>query len=748
MKRALLLTALLILIPFSIGWTTAIVSDGNSSEDSLSLSITITDSLGNPSHTHADSFFVSVIGPSGDSVVAFEGTAGAAGLHIDSLYSALNGWSYVYSDAVANIAGEGRVGVYELRLCAKDSNPEYVNCSSMRFQVASSNLSVQFDKISQMLDSLFVIIDSINTRPDAETIASKAVDTINARQPSVNIASISADVTAADNLESMLDGTGGSKLTLGQLIVDGSHADNASLYIRNTAGDAVVFESSGGGGSGLWAIGSVAGEGIKGTGGGMGGQGIQGIGGIGGSDIAGDIGGSIYGQVYGNLYGFATPTDTNRSGNTLARVEDSSAFQGEASGLSKAQIADTLIKAGMVRYSEPDSVLNLRGLHIVGTTPGDTALVAIGSGSGHGAYFGSNGTGHGGYFRGGLTSGNGIIAWTNNGYGMALFGSRDKSGLYCEATDSGAGAFFMGGDEASANSNASGLRIRGRVDDGVYVSAGMGENKHGIQIDGGTGTGGDAIRILGKGAGGGGISISAEDGELIDVFTRGEIAGSIWGSSLDSAWAAGSFGDSAKSWSASSPLGGGLHPVTITTFDSSGMQSVPGVRISVSNTSGETAIAMGLTDENGQVRFNLDAGNYRVAGFAPGYLWEGLDTLTITGAAADSMIGYRFYPGNPSSPDLCRVFGFLYGIDGLPIEGATVSAELIQSGARLNALIISPFKKMVITDSTGYFALDMIPSSKMTGIETNYMITVGYPAGTVLHKQITVPDVPTWELTW
>ncbi|MEZ5360143.1 MAG: carboxypeptidase-like regulatory domain-containing protein [Candidatus Zixiibacteriota bacterium] len=745
MKKTGCFLLLFLLVPIGIA-DAQIVSTGTTSGDSIAVSLFITDSLGNPSFLPADSFFISVLGPSGDSIIALAGVAATAGLDVDSLYSSLTGWNYIFNERVAEIDGSGRAGVYELRFCGKCINPVLVNCETRTFQIVSNPLDEQLLKLTDILDSMIVVLDSLNSRP-ISVVASATVDSIDARRPDVNMASVSGDDAAADNLESMLDGTGGADLTLGGLMIEGAHGDSGSFRVINSSGTAVRFESTGGNGSGLHTIGTGDGEGVKATGGMLGGgNGIQATGGIGGADFAGDVTGSLYGQMYGDVHGTTTPTDTNSSGLLIARTGDSLAFQGEASGLSKAQIADTLIKSGMVRYNQPDSILQLRGLHIVGTEPGDTAFVAIGNGSGHGGYFGSSGTGHGGYFRGGLTSGHGIIGWTNNGHGMALFGSQEKAGLYCEATDSGAGAYFLGGDLSNGSDIGPGMRIRGRVDDGLYISAGTESNKHGIQVDGGTGPGGDAIRILGYGDGGDGISISAAAGEALDGGTRNEIARSLWGYKIDTAWAAGSFGDSAKSWSASSPLGGGIYPVTISVLDSTSMQSVPQVRLSVLNATGDVVLAGGLTDENGLCTFNLDAGTYRITAFSPGYILTSIDEVQITGSTTDTLSGYRFDPGQPSAPDLCRVYGFLYGIDGQPIEGASITFEL-QSGTRLGAALVSPYAKSATTDSVGYYFIDVIPSDDLQKGDA-YTVTAGYPAGMILRKEITVPDMPTWQLTW
>ena len=70
-----------------------------------------------------------------------------------------------------------------------------------------------------------------------------------------NLAQISEDATAADNLETMLDGTGGSTLSLG------------SVSVVNSSGNAVLLQSTGGNGTGLYIVGDGTGEGIRAVGG-------------------------------------------------------------------------------------------------------------------------------------------------------------------------------------------------------------------------------------------------------------------------------------------------------------------------------------------------------------------------------------------------------------------------------------------------------------------------------------------------
>lgn len=95
-----------------------------------------------------------------------------------------------------------------------------------------------------------------------------------------NVGAISTDATAADNLEAILDGTGGTGLTLSTLSV------TAGATIANAGGSALTLSSSGSNGHGLVAsgngtgqgcrfVGGATGDGLRSLGGGTGGSGAH-----------------------------------------------------------------------------------------------------------------------------------------------------------------------------------------------------------------------------------------------------------------------------------------------------------------------------------------------------------------------------------------------------------------------------------------------------------------------------------------
>jgi hypothetical protein len=82
------------------------------------------------------------------------------------------------------------------------------------------------------------------------------------------------------------------------------------------------------------------------------------------------------------------------------------------------------------------------------------------------------------------------------------------------------------------------------------------------------------------------------------------------------------------------------------------------------------------------------------------------------------------------------------------IEGATVAGNVRQSPLRYGSVIISPYFRSTVTDTSGYWYLDLIPSSELDPSTTAYTFSVYYQTGAIAVKQTEVPDLASWELSW
>ena len=144
----------------------------------------------------------------------------------------------------------------------------------------------------------------------------------------------------------------------------------------------------------------------------------------------------------------------------------------------------------------------------------------------------------------------------------------------------------------------------------------------------------------------------------------------------------------------------------------------------------------------------LDADSFFVAITHNNYT-QILDTVLVSsGGGTDTLWLDNFDPGLPSSPDLCRVYGWIYDISGVGVNLATITAEILSEfhPVNYNGVIITPFRKTAESNSTGYWYIDLIPNELLSVTESKYMLTIEYPAGVVFKTETAVPNLSSWWL--
>jgi hypothetical protein len=200
----------------------------------------------------------------------------------------------------------------------------------------------------------------------------------------------------------------------------------------------------------------------------------------------------------------------------------------------------------------------------------------------------------------------------------------------------------------------------------------------------------------------------------------------------------------------SSVSGGGVagaYRCSVLVRDAASGAALSGVDVRVQNTSG-AQVASGRTGDQGFAFVYLDNGTWSTSAVEPGWaISPGLLVVAGTGAA-DTMLATGFDPGAPGAPDLCRVYSYVYGLSGDSLAGVQVAAQLMHGPVRYGAILISPFARSTVTDASGYFALDLIPSSLLTPAGSRYEITATRAAGVVVRRTVTVPDQASWMLEW
>jgi hypothetical protein len=231
-------------------------------------------------------------------------------------------------------------------------------------------------------------------------------------------------------------------------------------------------------------------------------------------------------------------------------------------------------------------------------------------------------------------------------------------------------------------------------------------------------------------------------------FDSQSVAGWVWNAPQNSYTTSGTFGDYLDADISGLGAGSGAYSYKIITYDSSSNQTINQISIAIRNLNQTSLIATGVSDLNGELTFNLDADSFLVVTTSSGYIFDSFDTIVVTSGSIDTVFGYPFDAGQPVSPELCRVYGFLYDINGIPESGATVTAGLPGGVVSYNDIIVSPFQISTLTDSLGYFYLDLIPSDSLTPIDQLYEFTISRSDGTILRQRMEVPDSVSWQLNW
>ena len=195
--------------------------------------------------------------------------------------------------------------------------------------------------------------------------------------------------------------------------------------------------------------------------------------------------------------------------------------------------------------------------------------------------------------------------------------------------------------------------------------------------------------------------------------------------------------------------GGGTEPETLIIANSVDSTLIQGASITLRTIDQSTVKINGLSsDINGKLILDLDADSFFAAVFANNYN-PALDTLIVEqGGGTDTIWLASFNPGNPPSPDLCRVFGWVYDITGQPLSDIAVTAEIPTEyhPVKYSNVIITPFKKTVQTNSIGYWEIDLFPNSLLSDPLSRYYFTIEYPSGIVYKIKIEVPDLNSWQL--
>ncbi len=196
--------------------------------------------------------------------------------------------------------------------------------------------------------------------------------------------------------------------------------------------------------------------------------------------------------------------------------------------------------------------------------------------------------------------------------------------------------------------------------------------------------------------------------------------------------------------------GPGAIPVYLYCLDAQDSTSIQGVKLSVKLAADYTPKHRTISAGDGWAAMTLEEYDHLVYATANGYTFAvPACTLVVFGdSLRDTIWAIPFDPGEPGSPELCRVHGWVYDVSGSELSDARITARLLGEPARFENVIVSPYEKSTSTDSSGYWFLDLLPSVCLTPDTTVYEFTVRHSGEAILRKKIAVPDTSGWRLSW
>ncbi|MFC1475998.1 hypothetical protein ACFLQW_03250 [Candidatus Zixiibacteriota bacterium] len=199
-----------------------------------------------------------------------------------------------------------------------------------------------------------------------------------------------------------------------------------------------------------------------------------------------------------------------------------------------------------------------------------------------------------------------------------------------------------------------------------------------------------------------------------------------------------------------STTGPGAIPVYVHCLNAQDSTSIQGVKLNVKLAADQTWKHRTLSGGDGWAPMTLEEYDHHVYATANGYYFPvPACTLAVTGdSLRDTVWATAFDPGSPGDPELCRVYGWIYDLSGAKMAGAEITTRLIGAPVRYQNVTISPYAKSSISDSSGYWFLDIFPTVSLTPDTVKYEFTIRHTGGPIVRRKVSVPDTTSWQLSW
>jgi hypothetical protein len=206
--------------------------------------------------------------------------------------------------------------------------------------------------------------------------------------------------------------------------------------------------------------------------------------------------------------------------------------------------------------------------------------------------------------------------------------------------------------------------------------------------------------------------------------------------------------------------GSGPYQVVVHCQDSSsGDAAIAGALVTFMDPALSYNVRQGRTNASGNYGFYTSAESLAVlVEFLPGYAFPTIwDTINTTVPATTLVEGYSLLtPGTPTDPNLCRCWGHVaefvdtggYALAGNVRVSFSLPENAIDTCGESFAV---PRSQSVYSNDTGYFQIDLIPTSCLGGKKYTLRFEqygqLGRVSGQTTTWQVTVPDSGSYRLT-
>ncbi len=199
-------------------------------------------------------------------------------------------------------------------------------------------------------------------------------------------------------------------------------------------------------------------------------------------------------------------------------------------------------------------------------------------------------------------------------------------------------------------------------------------------------------------------------------------------------------------------FGNGQYACSTYVFTSADTTAIANTWLTIRAVNGSSILARIQTNDNGLAIAHLNTGDHSYSAFNLNYIFNQIDTITISGNQTDTIWGSIYSPTAPSA-DMCMVTFLVNPANYDTLAGTIFEWQLKDSigndiplstqityGSGLNTILV-PTIVQADTTSSSVFEVPLFPNSSLSPNWTKYWMKIRWPNGDItVIDTVTVPD--------